>query len=237
MELESEFVQVPRLHALNVDSEQVLRWILLKMLRIVYKACVIPDKRCDLTWSYGSRVWRMSALWQGRSVTADPETQANAVARGSAWYSWWTGWTMYFFGRLVTGLFYLTSRAKAQVCIGPTPFPKSVDGTKERVSTCWDRRKSPGFSYITTSFPNLIVGINIEKKQDPVGQTVFVFLHTWFNWCFFWNVSCNAKFSLPTKQPRGEAQALVESWKRFQSTEAAKSGKQWQTVYCDLYAG
>ena len=44
---------------------------------------------------------------------------------------------LYFFGRLVTSLFYLTSRAKALVCIGPTPFPKTVDA-KERVSTCWD---------------------------------------------------------------------------------------------------
>ncbi len=89
----------------------------------------------------------MSALWQGRSVTADPEAQANAVARGSR------GSACFFFiadklGEYV--LFWLatwlvlTSRAKAQVCIGPTPFPKSVDA-KERVSTCWDW-PAPGFS-------------------------------------------------------------------------------------------
>ena len=59
----------------------------------------------------------------------------------------------------------LTSRAKAQVCIGPTPFPKSVDA-KERVLTCWDW-PAPGFSE-EHLFPTLRVGINIEKKYPLI---------------------------------------------------------------------
>ena len=88
-----------------------------------------------------------------------------------------------------------------------------------------------------TSFPNLIVGINIEKKQDPVAQTVFVSFAHLIQSMFLLERKLQCMIFPADKKPRGEAQALVESWKRFQSTEAAKSGKQWQTVYCDLYAG